>query len=343
MAEKQAKCPLRMLGSVAAAGLAIYALHTLIRRLRVGGGDGKGKITVTQLWTFPIKSCAGYSSSSIELTAEGAKYDREWGIFSADTNNILTQRTHPRMKLIQAIADEASGFLSITAPGSGSGDLSVRVPLAPCDSADCPVLLLSAANIRGLDGAEVRRQGAEVDMALSKFLGCHVFLGRILTARLPKKSTLDESLVTASETILLHDFATLTVISEEGLQFVREGMHDGGINTNHFRPNIVVGGTFYPDEDSWGAFTVGKVRIRTARWCSRCIMPNVDDDGALSTKRKVSEFLKATRMARFPHRDVSAETKPMFGLSVFHSGAPATIRVGDEAVITERASAPVFL
>ena len=313
-----------------AAFVGAATLYTMYRRRQ-------SPFVVTQLWTFPIKSCGGFSSSSVELTPEGVKYDREWGIFHAETHNIITQRTHPLMKLI--LVEIHQDRLQIKA-----GNRIVFVPLA--DDPTLPTQTLTDANIRNLDGADIRRQGAQVDKFLSTFLETPVFLGRILTKRQPIKSTLDASLVTPKETIALHDFATLTIISEEGIRFVQDGMNDPGINTNHFRPNVVVGCTTYPEEDSWAQFTIGSVSMNTARWCSRCIMPNVDDDGAFSKTRKISEFLKATRMARFPHRDEKADVKPMFGLSVFHtmkSSGTTVLKCGDTLTVHKRTATPKFL
>src|SRR4051794_16625480 len=76
---------------------------------------GGGLVTVTGLYHYPIKSCAGTALSSATLDARGIRHDRELMVVDAVTNTFLTQRELPRMALIAPRLDD--GALTVTAPG----------------------------------------------------------------------------------------------------------------------------------------------------------------------------------------------------------------------------------
>ena len=56
--------------------------------------------TIAQLWIYPVKSCAGISVPRARLSAHGLQWDRHWMVVDA-AGEFLTQRSHPRMVLIQ--------------------------------------------------------------------------------------------------------------------------------------------------------------------------------------------------------------------------------------------------
>ncbi len=68
---------------------------------------------ITQLITYPIKSCAGIAHPSIAVNELGLVGDRQWML--VDENGLfLSQRKHPKMALIQP---QISGkALTISAP-----------------------------------------------------------------------------------------------------------------------------------------------------------------------------------------------------------------------------------
>lgn len=56
---------------------------------------------ITDLIVYPIKSCAGISQKSVLVTATGFEYDRQWCVVDEASGDFLTQRSLPRMALIQ--------------------------------------------------------------------------------------------------------------------------------------------------------------------------------------------------------------------------------------------------
>jgi uncharacterized protein YcbX len=56
---------------------------------------------VTELWYYPIKSCAGTRAQSLKIDRLGFEGDRRWMVVSADGNVFQTQREEPKMALIR--------------------------------------------------------------------------------------------------------------------------------------------------------------------------------------------------------------------------------------------------
>jgi len=76
--------------------------------------DVQGRIA--QLWVYPVKSCAGVQVPAVRLDATGLAQDREWMV--VDPQGVfLTQRSHPRMVLIQPELLDGGEVLALQAPG----------------------------------------------------------------------------------------------------------------------------------------------------------------------------------------------------------------------------------
>ena len=68
-------------------------------------------ITLIGLYVYPIKSCAGISLQSADLSATGLRHDRRWMLVD-ETGEFMSQRAHPRMALISVRFDPESMFVS---------------------------------------------------------------------------------------------------------------------------------------------------------------------------------------------------------------------------------------
>jgi uncharacterized protein YcbX len=55
---------------------------------------------VSQLFVYPIKSCAGISVSSFKFDEKGPMFDRRWMLVDSKTGIFLSQRSTPKMALI---------------------------------------------------------------------------------------------------------------------------------------------------------------------------------------------------------------------------------------------------
>ena len=57
-------------------------------------------IQVTELYTYPVKSLAGFKLESASLEKSGFQHDRQWMLVEPD-GTFMTQRIYPQMALIQ--------------------------------------------------------------------------------------------------------------------------------------------------------------------------------------------------------------------------------------------------
>src|ERR1700712_2957733 len=78
---------------------------------------------LSALHIYPVKSCRGLSVQSAELDDHGLVGDRRFMVVSAIDGMFLTQRTHPRMALIDTELTKESLILSSPTHGSVSAAL----------------------------------------------------------------------------------------------------------------------------------------------------------------------------------------------------------------------------
>ncbi len=70
---------------------------------------------VLELWRYPVKSLGGERVDSIEIGDAGLGGDRQWGLFHAETDTVLTARREPDL-LFASARVEANGEVVISLP-----------------------------------------------------------------------------------------------------------------------------------------------------------------------------------------------------------------------------------
>jgi hypothetical protein len=83
---------------------------------------------IASLHVHPIKSCAGFEVPEGALIETGLEFDREWMVVDAH-GDMLTQREHPRMALIETRLRRSD--LMLRAPGMLALHLSLDTVEAP--------------------------------------------------------------------------------------------------------------------------------------------------------------------------------------------------------------------
>ena len=263
-------------------------------------------------------------------------------IVGNETFRISTLTEVPRMRLITAEVDEAAGVLRLTRavplpPISDHHEdptalqqlpITMTVPLTPPPafdnaSVDDSIEPFSPWSITEVSGEQVeglvsptlpfriQNQGTEVGEWLSRILGRKVMLYRACagSVRKPVLSYWDGNLATEHESVVFHDFASMTIISEEGIHYVRRGMREKCVPHSPFRPSIVVRGTRFPEEDRWSVLqlggstpgAVGGTLIKAVSWCPRTRTTNIEESGQFSVTRRIYNFLALTRQVALPN------------------------------------------
>lgn len=69
---------------------------------------------ITELFVYPIKSCAGVPMDEVAIVPTGFEFDRNWMVID-DSGTFVTQREHPKLALVKPQFD--NGGLILNAPG----------------------------------------------------------------------------------------------------------------------------------------------------------------------------------------------------------------------------------
>ncbi|HYS67287.1 MAG TPA: MOSC N-terminal beta barrel domain-containing protein [Paraburkholderia sp.] len=231
--------------------------------------------TISELFVYPIKSCAGIALNEARLLATGLEYDRGWMVVDS-SGAMLTQRTYPRLALIKVEFGERE--LVIRAPGMSE----LRTPL---DAAQ----LNSPQKVRTVvwrDAAYGLDTGDASAAWFSGFLGAPA---RLLRFDPERERIVDPEYTgsTGGATTHFADGFPLLVIGQASLDDLNVRLNSKGapsIPIGRFRPNIVLTGLDAYEEDyvenlsiETAAGQQGQgVQLQLVKLCARCPMPTID-------------------------------------------------------------------
>ena len=243
--------------------------------------------TISRLFVYPIKSCAGIEVQEAILTETGFDLDRAWMVVD-EKGEFLTQRELPRMALVKPQLKTYE--MVLRAPGM----LALHVKLDEVEAA-----------------VRVRVWGHEAaafdmgDIAAQWFTD---FLGR--KARLVRFDPEHKRLSNPEWTGKIEarnqfsDGFPLLLISEASLSNLNSKLLAAGasaVGMERFRPNIVLGhsASLMPhDEDRLEALQIstdqGDVQLKPVKPCQRCPIPNIDPLSATSSP-EVLDMLQTYR------------------------------------------------
>lgn len=269
---------------------------------------------LSELALHPLKSARRVVVSAIRLGALGPEGDRRWMLVDAD-GAFLTQRSHPRLCLLQATLED--GQLCLAAAGHGGH----RV---------CPEAAPRAIRVQVWgDSVEALAPSAAADAWCSAFLGLPVRL-----AWMPDEAVraVDARYAGPGHRTAFSDGFPLLLVTQSSLDHYNSLLAGEGVaavDWSRFRPNLVVGGDLPPHaEDGWRRLRVGEVELALVKPCSRCVIPSIDP----LTAQKDSRLLALLRRYR-----VREDGKAYFGQNVVVTAAPAGARLcrGDAVTVLE--------
>ena len=265
---------------------------------------------LTGLFLYPVKSLRGFAVASAAVDNLGLIGDRRFLVID-ETGKFLTQRTLPRMALVETTLEATT--LTLRAASAGS----VRVPRA----AD-PRATLRTVSVWKSEGLLAEDCGDDAATFLSEFLGTRCRLVRIgekFSRPVLKRAAYPGDRFTFA------DGAPLLAISEASLADLNDRIIADGedaVPMTRFRPNLVVGGCVAYAEDTWPRFRIGGVTFRAAGQSSRCIVTTTDQ----LTGERGKEPLRTLATYR---RDATDPTDVNFGQNLIHETKAGTVRVGD--------------
>ena len=257
-------------------------------------------VTLSGLYVYPIKSCAGISFQSADLSATGLRHDRRWMLVD-ETGEFMSQRTHPRMALI-SVRFVPDGMI-VSAPDMHE----LEIPLCPQAGDSMDVRVWGDTN-RGVLVSE------EANRWFTQFLE---FPCRLVRKPDDDLRLVDSSFAESGDQVGFADGFAFLLISEASLGDLNGRLEDP-LPMNRFRPNFVIRGCGPYAEDGWSRLRIGGVSFRVAEPCPRCAITTVDQRTGARGKEPLRTLATYRR----------SEGEVFFGRNLIHD-ALGTVRVGD--------------
>jgi uncharacterized protein len=277
--------------------------------------------TISRLFVYPVKSCAGVEVREAMLTETGLEFDRAWMVVDA-RGEFVTQRELPRMALIKPQLKHYEMLLK--APGM----LALHIAL---DAVEQPTRVkVWDDECAAYDMGDVAAQW------LTDFLSQDLPAGQApLTLRMvrfdPEQQRASSKKWTQGAVALnqFSDGYPVLVASDASLAVLNDKLHaagHGAVTVERFRPNVVVAGIDAHDEDRVDALHIstdqGVVQFNLVKPCPRCPIPNVNPATAVSSP-EVGDMLQTYR------QDARVNGAVSFGMNaIMASGIGSVLRVG---------------
>jgi len=285
-------------------------------------------IKVTGLHTYPFKSCAGLSLEEARLTPSGFEHDREFMVVD-DDGDFVSQRKVPELALVVPMMADSS--VTLAAPGMERVDIPFHI------ERDDEKLVIATVHEKPVAGQVVSE---ELNDWFTTFLPRYKQNNRfrLLHVRDDRPRYVSERYrrSDASNRVGFADGHPILLAAESSLARLNAEMDDA-VPMNRFRPNIVINGEGLPayDEDFWTRIRVGDVDAFVVKACDRCVIPDVDQDTAITGK--------AVRRALTTRRGVNAHddsnTGVFFAQNLNHVYRPGLrVRLGDRVQVLERST-----
>ena len=276
--------------------------------------------TISRLFVYPVKSCAGIAVQEAVLTETGLDLDRAWMVVDAD-GVFLSQRTLPRMALIR--------------PQLKTSELVLRAPglLALLVAIDAEEGNANATIWN--DTVPAWDMGPLAAQWFTDFLGQPCRLVRF-DPDCRRLSSMDWTQGVEAPNQFADAFPLL-VTSEASLAELNARLAaagQDGVGMERFRPNVVLAGFGAHDEDRVDMVRVDAgghgVHLQPVKPCSRCPIPNIDPATAQSSPA-VADTLQTYR------QDARLGGAITFGMNaIVRQGAGQVLRVGQRVAADVR-------
>lgn len=268
---------------------------------------------VAALNIHPVKSLRGLAVDTAEVDLEGLAGDRRFMVVDPK-GNFLTQRTLPRMARVDALLQ--GGDLVLRCAGFGE----LRVARAPSPVA--ALLKVSVWKSEGLLAEDCGQAPADWLAAVLE-VPCRLVRAGPAFHRLAKGAA-----ATSNDRVAFADAYPLLVASEASLADLNARIPAEPVPMNRFRANIVVAGCAAYAEDAWRRIRIGRVVLRAAGPCARCVVTTTDQQ----TGVRAAEPLRALADYR---RDPAEPTHVNFAQNYIHETKQGVLRVGDPVEVIE--------
>ena len=223
------------------------------------------KITITDLWIYPIKSLAGIQLTSSKVELRGLQYDRRWVI--ADMEGMFVhQRDYPEMALLQPSIEGETMTIIHKQKAISPLVFSMREPETD------PV------NVTVWDDTmPAKPVSQEADRWFSDFIGKPVQLLYMHEESIRQAD--QRYAINETDIVSFADGYPILMISEESLALLNT-QATTHVPMGRFRANVIIKGGEPHIEDRIQRLKVGKSEWHGVKPCARCIMTTIDTETA---------------------------------------------------------------
>lgn len=248
---------------------------------------------LSEIWCYPVKSCAGIPLERAKVGPRGIHLDRHWMLVDPD-GRFVSQRQLPRMALIRPHFVE--GGLRIEAPGTSALEVG--------EGAHCG-RTVSVQVWR--DRCAAMEVGEAASAWFSRLLGETV---RLVFLPAGERRAVDHDYASSTDEVGFADGFPFLLLGRASLDDLA-GRMGCALDIRRFRPNLVVAGSAPYAEDAWSRVRIGKLSFRVAKPCSRCAVTTVNPD----LGERDLDTLGALRAYR------QRENRVYFGQNLIHDAA----------------------
>jgi len=267
--------------------------------------SGATELTVSNIFVYPVKSCAGLALDEAQVIDTGFDHDREWMVVN-DAGWFITQRQYPHLATVRPTIE--GNILTLEAPDVPP----LRVPISATHTR--PVTVWSSKDLTAYD------QGDAAAAWFSALLDRPCRLVRKTPGMRPINTHYQ---TTGKELVGFADGYAFLLTSLASLDDLNARM-ERPVPITRFRPNIVVAGGTAFQEDGWKRIRIGQVTFRVIKACNRCEMINVDQQ----TGQRDTQPLDTLGSYRRHAKGIA------FGQNLVQENEGA-VRVGDKIEILE--------
>ncbi|MBS7808985.1 MOSC N-terminal beta barrel domain-containing protein [Variovorax sp. PCZ-1] len=249
--------------------------------------------TISRLFVYPIKSCAGVELRESLLIETGLEFDRAWMVVD-EKGEFLSQRELPRMALI---APQLKQFeMVLRAPGMLALHIALDAVEQPCK------VRVWDDECAAFDMGDTAAQWFTDFLMQDRQAGIPVMKLRLVRFD-PEHKRASNMKWTQGQQALnqFSDGYPVLVISEASLDDLNARLKAAGhapVTMERFRPNIVLSGLDAHDEDRTDELHIsaGETDFKLAliKPCPRCPIPNVNPQTA-QTSPEVGQMLQTYR------------------------------------------------
>lgn len=277
------------------------SVQSLDNKSNVGWDASPRRVMLSEMYIFPIKSCAAFRVKRWKFDAISTKpdFDREFALVDS-SGTAMRLQSYPKMAYIQPHIDVSRRVMTVHAPGQSPLELHLDTDSSNTIEIDSVVKICG-----NRCGARVWGD-CSVSEWFSSFLGVQCWLARhsVYGNQQVSSKYAVPSTAARRQSVAFANEQPILLISEHAVDTLNESLraqHQKQVSSRHFRPNMVVrlvGQQFQNDalhaEDAWSTIQNNSKEIvfDVVGPCARCSMVDVDPSSGMkgNTLRALAEY-----------------------------------------------------